>query len=234
MARKSQDIIGREFGILTVKQRAVKDNKGNSQWLCKCKCGEYVIVKGYNLKNGNTSSCGCLRRINMSKIGIENKKYNTYDLSGEYGIGYTTKGEPFYFDLEDYDKIKDYCWYINKDGYVICPQGILLHSLIMNTSNNNWVDHIKHKKYDNRKSELRLVSYSQNAMNRSIQSNNTSGITGVYYDTGMKKWVSTIEVDKKKIHLGVFTKIEDAIKKRKMAEERYFGNYSYCNSMGGD
>lgn len=31
---------------------------------------------------------------------------NTYDLSGEYGIGYTTKGEEFWFDLEDYDKIK--------------------------------------------------------------------------------------------------------------------------------
>ena len=37
------------------------------------------------------------------------KKYNTYDLSGEYGIGYTSKGEEFYFDLDDYDKIKDYC-----------------------------------------------------------------------------------------------------------------------------
>ena len=39
---------------------------------------------------------------------------NVYDLSGEYGIGYTLKGEEFYFDLEDYDKIKDYCWHINK------------------------------------------------------------------------------------------------------------------------
>ena len=46
------------------------------------------------------------------------KKYNTYDLTGEYGIGYTSKDEEFYFDLEDYDKIKDYCWRITMQGYV--------------------------------------------------------------------------------------------------------------------
>ena len=38
-------------------------------------------------------------------------KTNKYDLSGEYGIGYDSNGQKFYFDLEDYDKIKNYCWY---------------------------------------------------------------------------------------------------------------------------
>lgn len=33
-------------------------------------------------------------------------KTNTYDLTGEYGIGYTSSGDEFWFDLEDYDKIK--------------------------------------------------------------------------------------------------------------------------------
>ncbi|WP_368488451.1 hypothetical protein [Clostridium sp. BJN0013] len=37
-------------------------------------------------------------------------KYNTYDLTGEYGIGYDAKGNIFYFDLEDYDRIKDFYW----------------------------------------------------------------------------------------------------------------------------
>ena len=37
---------------------------------------------------------------------------NKYDLSGEYGIGWTHNTEhEFYFDLEDYDIIKYYCWY---------------------------------------------------------------------------------------------------------------------------
>lgn len=44
-----------------------------------------------------------------NKGGKKNKRYNRYDLTGEYGIGYTNQGVEFYFDLEDYDKIKEYC-----------------------------------------------------------------------------------------------------------------------------
>lgn len=44
------------------------------------------------------------------------KKYNRYDLNlkdehGLYGVGYCfNTGHEFYFDMDDYDKIKDYCW----------------------------------------------------------------------------------------------------------------------------
>ena len=105
-----------------------KNNKKDTRWYCSCDCGNpnEVLVLGYNLKNGNTTSCGCEHLKNAKRSGSltgkingkKNKKYNTYNLSGEYGIGYTTKGEEFYFDLEDYDKIKDYCWYIDENGYV--------------------------------------------------------------------------------------------------------------------
>ena len=50
------------------------------------------------------------------------KKYNKYDLTGKFGIGYTSKGEEFYFDLEDYDKIKNHLWYKDKDGGLICTE----------------------------------------------------------------------------------------------------------------
>lgn len=43
-----------------------------------------------------------------------NKKYNAYDLTKDYGKGYTLDGVEFIFDLEDYDKIKDYCWCLTK------------------------------------------------------------------------------------------------------------------------
>ena len=49
-----------------------------------------------------------------------NHKTNVYNCSGEYGIGYAINtGREFYFDLDDFDLIKDYCWYeqINKGGY---------------------------------------------------------------------------------------------------------------------
>ena len=55
-----------------------------------------TTVRGDGLKSGATKSCGCWNLEVASKTGKKfggkNKKYNTYDLSGEYGIGYTSKG----------------------------------------------------------------------------------------------------------------------------------------------
>ena len=47
--------------------------------------------------NGNTNSCGCLK----NKLLIDkNRRNNKYDLTGSYGIGYTSNGNEFYFDLD--------------------------------------------------------------------------------------------------------------------------------------
>ena len=117
---KFKDLTGEKFGFLTVVKRAEDyvSPKGyhSVQWLCKCDCGNEHVVLGSNLTRHLIESCGCLRK---NPSIIIRRKYNNYDLSGEYGIGYTSKGEEFYFDLEDYDKIKDYCWFKNDSGYIL-------------------------------------------------------------------------------------------------------------------
>ena len=134
------------------------------------------------------------------KNNSENKKYNKYDLkSFEYGVGYTLKGEPFWFDLEDYDLIKDYCWHYTQKGYLEATnaetrKAIKLHRLVMGVTNPKvQVDHKKHPtiyehKIDNRKSNLEIVNQSQNSMNRSLAKNNTSGIVGVSWSKLEQKW----------------------------------------------
>ena len=165
------------------------------------------------------------------------KQYNTYDLSGSYGIGYTSKGEEFYFDLEDYEKIKDYCWYINNVGYLAARESkinapILMHRLIMNCNNSSKViDHIGHDKTDNRKINLRICTQEENSRNHRISSLNTSGKTGIVYDKSRNKWAATIVKNGKTIHLGRFSSYKEAVNKRNEAENRYFGEYSYDNSM---
>ena len=72
------DLTGEKYGLLTVIKRVDNDIKGNSQWLCSCDCGNQIVARGYNLKNRNTSSCGCINKISMSKIGKANKQYNKY------------------------------------------------------------------------------------------------------------------------------------------------------------
>lgn len=56
------DLTGQKFGRLVVLERVENDKRGNSRWLCKCKCKNEIIVSGYNLKSGHTKSCGCLRK----------------------------------------------------------------------------------------------------------------------------------------------------------------------------
>lgn len=236
------DLNGKRFGRLTiikrVENRILPSGQKRSQWLCKCDCGNYATVLGYMLTSGNTQSCGCLHNEAFARA---RKKYNTYDLSGEYGVGYTTKGDEFYFDLEDYDKIKDYCWTIQNNGYVTayCPttmNRILLHRLIMNCDNNNlYIDHIHGNKTrnDNRKSNLRTATPSQNTMNKSLLKNNTSGVTGVSWNKRKGEWESYITIDDKRKGLGYFSNFDDAVAARKDAEEKYFGEYSYDNSMKG-
>jgi hypothetical protein len=58
--RPVTDRIGQRYGRLVVVGRSKGDRLQNAQWLATCDCGVTVIVRGYNLANGNTRSCGCL------------------------------------------------------------------------------------------------------------------------------------------------------------------------------
>ena len=55
------------------------------------------------------------------------------------------------------------------------------------------------------------------------------GYTGVYWNKANKKWCSNIRVNNKPIYLGSFDLIEDAVKSRKEAEQKYFGEFSPQN-----
>lgn len=233
---KFNDLTGRRFGKLTVIKRVKdyisKNGKKRTQWLCQCDCGNKVKVLSQSLTSESTLSCGCLAKENCRKLGKSKKKYNKYDLSGEYGIGYTFKGEEFLFDLEDYDKIKDYCWHNNGAGYIEGRDtntglSVFMHRLIMNPDKSEVVDHINHNPLDNRKNNLRICTQHQNTMNCKIPSNNSSGIKGVTYDNYYKKWVAFIGINHKKKTLGYFTNIDDAIETRLKAEKEYYGDFAY-------
>lgn len=94
------------------------------------------------------------------------------------------------------------------------------------------VDHKKHpprneNKYDNRKSNLEIKTYSQNSMNASLRTNNTSGVTGISWSERYGQWEAYIMLNYKRKYLGRFDNKEDAIKVRKEAEIKYFGENRY-------
>lgn len=55
------DMTSRRFHRLTVLGRAPNTSGQSARWLCRCDCGNEVVVLGGHLRSGNTKSCGCQR-----------------------------------------------------------------------------------------------------------------------------------------------------------------------------
>lgn len=60
MALKNE--IGNVYGYLTVLKRVENSKEGRARWLCRCKCGNEIVVLGKSLRSGNTKSCGCYQK----------------------------------------------------------------------------------------------------------------------------------------------------------------------------
>ena len=73
MYEKVKDLTGQRFGRLTVIKHTGSDKWRNSTWLCKCDCGNEVIISGRCLHNGTTKSCGCLYHKNEKLIPPKDK-----------------------------------------------------------------------------------------------------------------------------------------------------------------
>ena len=239
MVKTKVNLTGMKFGRLTVIKQ-VDDyitQKGNHypQWECMCNCkdGKCIVVRQDLLKRGATQSCGCYQKESSSRV---HKKYNDYEIQEDYVIMYTRKGEPFYVDLEDFWRVRDVCWHINKHGYLqgkMNGKMVLLHRMIMNFPENLDVDH-RHgekTKNDNRKENLRIATTSQNTMNSKLRSNNTSGYTGVCWNKKEQKWIAQLQIKRKSLCHKRCNTFEEAVKARKEAEEKYFGEWSYNNSQ---
>lgn len=67
--RPFEDLKGQRFNHLTVINRNVDMGYGGKVfWNCLCDCGNITIVESYNLKSGNTKSCGCLTSYLENKV----------------------------------------------------------------------------------------------------------------------------------------------------------------------
>ena len=85
------------------------------------------------------------------------------------------------------------------------------------------IDHADGNRSNNRYSNLILSNRKDNAKNKKKYSSNTSGVSGVTLH-GCGLWRARINVDGKRVSLGLFENFDDAVKARKDAEIKY--NYS--------
>lgn len=217
-----------------------KSKDGKPLWICECQCENKTIklYKRHELTSGNTRSCGCMTSF-LRKQSLKKSNANKYIFDNDICVivANNTKNK-FYIDLEDYELVKDYCWYETKRGYLattVNRKTVLLHRVIMRLKEDDdkIVDHKYHNSdgkndfYNNRKTNLRITTQAKNCENRGLSNNNTSGVTGVSWSKNEQAWKAYITYENKRCHLGTYSDINDAINARKVKEKELFREYQY-------
>lgn len=229
LAHAGRDLSGRQFGKLTAIRRVEKNSEKKSarrdaRWLCTCACGRETITDTGSLLSGNTKSCG-------------NCSWGRYENVGNYVVGHFEDGHSFLIDLCDCEQVKKRRWWRDKrSGYFVTSlDGRLyyLHRFLLLDREGFVCDHRNRDKADNRRSNLRYATPKENARNRSIGRNNTSGYIGVCWHVRQKKYVTAIKVNNRTVNLGSFHTAEDAARARDKAALYYFGSFANLN-FGGE
>ena len=225
------DLTGQRFGKLVVIKLSTPKGTKHHKWLCKCDCGNECTVSRDNLISGITKSCGCLRKEVTSQLSKSKARKITYSFYEDYVIGDDGCGHQFMIDVDDYEKIKERHWTYAEGYWSTCIKidnkktQIRMHNFIIQSKDGYVIDHADKNKSNNRKSNLRQATVSQNGMNSKLRKN-ISGITGVGLDKRWNKWYATITINKKSIWLGEYADKDDAIKARLLAEAKYFGDFA--------
>ncbi len=114
------------------------------------------------------------------------------------------------------------------DGYRrvrINGQIRLAHRVIFAMVYGEWppaqVDHINGNRADNRLPNLRAVQQAANLRNKGRYRNNQSGCTGVHWCKVTARWAAAIQKDGRRVTLGRFVTLEDAIAARRAAEPAF-------------
>jgi len=143
-----------------------------------------------------------------------------------------TRNKQTKVDDEDFEYLNRWKWYCNNTGYAGREhymgshkrKTILMHRLILQAQTGQEVDHINGDKLDNRKSNLRFVTRTQNLQNRAWR---LKGVSRKSEKTrGPRRWVARINVDGKTKFLGDFYTPEEAEQAYLNAAKEHFGEYA--------
>lgn len=121
----------------------------------------------------------------------------------------------------------------NSRGYIaigINKTVIFAHRIAWALHYGKWpigeIDHKNRNRSDNRISNLREVNHSDNCFNRSMQTNNSSGLKGVSWHAVAQKWQAHISANRKVRYLGLFENKEDAYRAYCNASKDLHGEFS--------
>ncbi len=147
-----------------------------------------------------------------------------------------TQGKFAIVDPEDFGRINQYKWYYNK-GYALrhvrrngkkCA--IFMHRLVCPVPHGMFTDHINRNRLDNRKANLRPVTFRQNIWNATRKRKmSKSPYNGITWSRQHHKWLARIYVGTKAVYLGFFKDEIKAAKAFDRAAKEHRGEYAVLN-----
>lgn len=155
-----------------------------------------------------------------------------------------TQGKFATVDDIDYAFLMNWKWYFSTDGYARrnsrksdgLGRGVTIrmHRIVLSRELGNFdfeqTDHKNQDRLDNRRSNLRPATVSQNQGNMKLQQG-SSKFKGVCWHKQAKKWRVRVQFEGKSIHLGYFTDEIEASKAYNKAALKYFGRFAYVNAV---
>ena len=176
----------------------------------------------------------------INNIIIINGK-NTYTIDGDITWIELTQGKYGIIDTEDIHLTWPYRWsafrsrktfYVTRTEHIKYKSiTIRLHREILKSPKNHLTDHKNHNGLDNRKLNLRMCTIKQNSQHRQKTSDDEFspyvGVYKVHVHRPPYKWIASINPNGKKVHLGTYDTIEEAVNIRNAAAKKYFGEFAY-------
>ena len=157
-----------------------------------------------------------------------------------------TQGKVAIVDDVDYASLNRHKWCAHKTPYtyyaergVCMPHSKLriihMHRIILNASDGMQVDHINGDGLDNRRSNLRLCTPSENNRNKNLSRHNKTGFKGVSVLRRklQKPYRVQIRINKKRIQIGYYHTAEEAARAYDLAASTYHGEFALTNKMLG-
>lgn len=93
------DLSNKKFGMLTVIKRSGTSNDNQAMWECRCDCGNICLVRGRDLRDGHTKTCGCKSHELTNNAKITHGKTK----SRLYGIWRSMKSRCYVKSCKEYD-----------------------------------------------------------------------------------------------------------------------------------
>ena len=220
MVKTKRDLTGVVFGRLTVieqaEDRVRPDGSRSAQWLCQCSCGSLPkVISQLCILNGNTKSCGCLHRDTVINRCTTHGKCHSKEYNSWYAmiVRCTNPKSQAYHDYGARGISVCDDWLNSFEAFYEDmgdkPEGYSLDRIDVN---GNYC-----------KENCKWSARGEQNYNQRKRKDNKAGKAGVHWSTEAQKWKASIQKDGKRVHLGNFIRLEDAVAAREAAEIELYG-----------